>query len=119
MSYEQQNWVTGNRITAEKLNHMEDGIASAGSGGTESLVVLHIEDRRTVETVDEVATTMQSDAAVMFVASFSDAISTHKSYAFATNYINDEPQVIELTLLDGTTSRFTAEPDGHFYLSEG
>ena len=36
MSYEQQNWVTGNRITAEKLNHMEEGIAS---GGTEPLIV--------------------------------------------------------------------------------
>ena len=32
MSYEQQNWVTGNRITAEKLNHMEQGISSAGGG---------------------------------------------------------------------------------------
>lgn len=40
MSYEQQNWVTGHRITAEKLNHMEDGIASANSGGgTEPLIV--------------------------------------------------------------------------------
>lgn len=26
MSYEKQTWVTGDVITAEKLNHMEDGI---------------------------------------------------------------------------------------------
>ena len=39
MSYEQQNWVTGNRITAEKLNHMEQGIAEASSGGVEVLTV--------------------------------------------------------------------------------
>ena len=27
MAYEKQTWVTGDTITAEKLNHMEDGIA--------------------------------------------------------------------------------------------
>lgn len=30
MSYEKQTWVTGETITAEKLNHMEDGIAGSG-----------------------------------------------------------------------------------------
>lgn len=29
MSYEKQNWQTGEIITADKLNHMEDGIASS------------------------------------------------------------------------------------------
>lgn len=29
MSYEKQNWATGDIITADKLNHMEDGIAGA------------------------------------------------------------------------------------------
>ena len=28
MSYEKQTWTTGDTITAEKLNHMEDGIES-------------------------------------------------------------------------------------------
>ena len=31
--YEKQTWKTGDVITEEKLNHMEDGIASGGSGG--------------------------------------------------------------------------------------
>lgn len=30
MAYEKQNWNTGETITADKLNHMEDGIASGG-----------------------------------------------------------------------------------------
>lgn len=35
MAYTKQNWSTGDLITAEKLNHMEDGINEAqGSGGT-------------------------------------------------------------------------------------
>jgi len=34
MSYEKQTWQTGDTVTSAKLNHMEDGIASAGGGGT-------------------------------------------------------------------------------------
>ena len=30
MSYEKQTWQTGDVITDDKLNHMEDGIAGAG-----------------------------------------------------------------------------------------
>lgn len=30
MSYEKQTWVTGDIITADKMNHMEDGISDAG-----------------------------------------------------------------------------------------
>ena len=33
MSYTKNNWTTGDTITAEKLNHMENGIESASSGG--------------------------------------------------------------------------------------
>ena len=36
--YEKQTWVTGEVITKEKLNHMEDGIAEAGSESSEETV---------------------------------------------------------------------------------
>lgn len=34
MSYEKQTWQSGDVITAAKMNHIEDGIAGGGSGGT-------------------------------------------------------------------------------------
>lgn len=37
MAYEKQTWQTGDVITQEKLNHMEDGIAEAGGG----IMVVH------------------------------------------------------------------------------
>lgn len=40
MSYEKQTWKNGETITAEKLNHIEDGIASIG--GTQSAKVKFI-----------------------------------------------------------------------------
>lgn len=33
MSYDKNTWQTGDVITANKLNHIEDGIAGAGGGG--------------------------------------------------------------------------------------
>lgn len=40
MSYEKQNWESGQTITAEKLNHIENGIASTGG----VLIVHEIEE---------------------------------------------------------------------------
>ena len=33
MAYEKQEWKCGDVVTAEKLNHMEDGITEASGGG--------------------------------------------------------------------------------------
>ena len=38
MSYTKQTWATGDTVTADKLNHMEDGIDSAG-GASYDLVI--------------------------------------------------------------------------------
>lgn len=43
MSYTKQTWATGDTITAEKLNHMEDGIASL-SGYDLKAVILSTSD---------------------------------------------------------------------------
>ena len=32
MAYEKQTWQSGDVITAAKMNHIEDGIASGGGG---------------------------------------------------------------------------------------
>ena len=42
MSYEKRTWSTGEIITADKLNHMEDGIANSGSGsgGTSTNILI-------------------------------------------------------------------------------
>ena len=50
MSYEKQTWQTGDTITAEKLNHIEDGIAGAGGGGV--LVVYGTVDDDDIMTLD-------------------------------------------------------------------
>lgn len=41
MAYEKQTWVCGETITADKLNHIEDGLENCcgSSGGSEPLIV--------------------------------------------------------------------------------
>lgn len=47
MAYEPKTWECGETITAEALNHMEQGIAQSG-GGTEPLILTsHIEQQGT------------------------------------------------------------------------
>ena len=41
MSYIKQTWVTGEVITAEKLNHMEDGISAANGAHTKTLNIVN------------------------------------------------------------------------------
>ena len=49
MAYVKQTWSCGDEISAEKLNHMEDGIFSANSGGGTALVVKFQEDGITLD----------------------------------------------------------------------
>ena len=44
MSYEPKTWECGDTITAEALNHLEQGVANAGGGGTEPLIVHAVGD---------------------------------------------------------------------------
>lgn len=53
MSYDKQTWVSGEVITATKLNHMEDGIDSASGGGGGLTVTFTTEDSGMSYTADK------------------------------------------------------------------
>lgn len=42
MAYEPKEWVCGDTITADDLNHIENGIADVGGGGNENYKVLEL-----------------------------------------------------------------------------
>lgn len=39
MSYDKQTWTNGEVITADKMNHIEDGIANSGGGGSSNIIM--------------------------------------------------------------------------------
>jgi len=51
MSYEKQTWNNGDIISAEKLNHIEDGIESSGTGSGNVFIVNCTNDKDHTEYV--------------------------------------------------------------------
>lgn len=59
MAYEKQTWVTGEVITKEKLNHMEDGIAN--SGGSCGVIASSVDENDALDkTWNEVDTALKN-----------------------------------------------------------
>ena len=61
MAYQKNTWETGDTITAEKLNHMEDGIAGAG-GGDSSNVFVRNNEGALDKTWQQIADAIMSEA---------------------------------------------------------
>lgn len=69
MSYTKNTWQTGDTVTAEKLNHMEDGIAAAsGSSGGGVLVVNLSENYVCDKTAGEMLAAMETVGVVIKIA---------------------------------------------------
>ena len=73
MAYEKQTWVNGDVITAEALNHMEQGITEASSGGTDDYLVNITYDSSqgtfiADKTIDEMNTAYEAGKSVKAVA---------------------------------------------------
>lgn len=60
MAYEKQTWVTGETITAQKLNHMEDGIASGGGSFPITLIPTGADTGTIDKTYSEILTALES-----------------------------------------------------------
>ena len=91
MSYDKQNWQTGDVITANKLNHIEDGIANGGG-----VVVVHVTEEDDVFTLDKtwnelqellasgaLVATVQEDSGFTTMQFLSEAHSFNGTYAVA------------------------------------
>ena len=83
MAYEKQTWQTGDIITANRLNHMEDGIAD---GGGVQLPIVHIYE------TPEMTTTVRLDESFSDLAAMVDGYSGGKD---ALAYISPVSNILE------------------------
>ena len=60
MSYEKQTWANGDVITAEKLNHIEDGVYSNSQSGGVLLVNESYDDDTGISTLDKTYTEIKA-----------------------------------------------------------
>ena len=84
MAYEKQTWNTGDTITAEKLNHMEEGITGAGGGALIVNKVFGESSDYLDKTYAEIKSAMMDGKTVlvMYDASFDDAEYGETNYTF-------------------------------------
>ena len=76
MAYEKQTWVNGDIITAEKLNHMEDGIS--GLGGSNALICEYDNDAgHTDKTFGEIKAALLSGKTVLLKITEGSDSGTH------------------------------------------
>lgn len=81
MAYEKQTWTTGEVITQEKLNHMEDGIANAGGGGGDGLK--NLVDGSATGSVRGVGTIEEDSSYTMGQHAFAEGFRTEASGRFS------------------------------------
>ena len=96
MSYEKQTWQTGDTITAEKLNHIEDGIG-------ENMTVINA----TVSNVD-------GKAAIILDKTYNEIVAISNTIIIRYSDLSDSHEEYEDTLVYGRRMGFN--PDNSKYL---
>ena len=130
MSYEKQTWAYKDEITAEKLNHIEDGIADASQsgGGSEPLIVnINYDESTDTETLDK--TWQEIDDAIaqgrqVLIASASPSGGAHMLFPVLSTEITLKLTYIVRyigTSLDGASlvEVTASSPDGYPSRSSG
>ena len=90
MSYEKTTWETNDVITAEKLNHMEDGIAEGGGGSGVLAVTVDTTDMALNKTWQEIRDASEVGIVVLNLVTEEQ---TNAVYLKETNISGDEYQV--------------------------
>ncbi len=86
MSYTPHEWQNAEQITAEKLNHIENGIAQSGGGSGDSGVFVVSHDGATVDkTFNEIKTALDSGQPVYFF----DSEGSGCIHGFVLGYMDD------------------------------
>ena len=94
MSYEKTNWVAGDTITAEKLNNIENGIASAGGGSSDSgTMIVHQTEAEIDKTFNELYTAFMNGTRVIIIREEADGggTTTYLEYLIALYNPGDVP----------------------------
>lgn len=117
MAYEKQEWKTGDTITAEKMNHIEDGVANSTGG----LFIIHATDydsdentwSKTDKTFDEIyAAAMAGLDPVIYCVDYGiekvyrlmEAYNTRLRFIYVFNYNGTTNSVVATLFKSNPTS---------------
>lgn len=122
MTYEKTNWQTGDIITAEKLNKLENGVSNGG--GIELVTATKEDDLITLNASwNDVYNAITSGKIVAYIETYTDsgtgAVATTLVYCASVMYIDAETTgdtniyIANFTSIIGTMSAsfYTTDPD--------
>lgn len=114
MAYEKQTWVTGEVITKEKLNHMEDGIANGGGGGGAFIANLNMETQSLDKTWNEIKAAFTNGQPSYVVSKVGEV---DAMYPIVECNNNATAYTVRFLILDTSSVDYvpfsTSDPDGY------
>ncbi len=126
MTYEKTNWITGDVITAEKLNKMENGIEDASGGsGSSPLIVNMVADETDETTMSldhtwrEIYTALSEGRPVFALATTGDisddssSAGVYLSSISAASRSNDGSSSNYTVMISPMQRLTTSDPDGY------
>ena len=122
MSYEKKTWTNGEVITAEKLNHIEDGIANANDGSSGSsnqngTFYIRYNDEDTtyiVNDYEEIASKLREDIIPVIAISQNGDVMT--LYNIVNNFPNDEEYAILTFTYSGNFNMVVTLEEGNIVI---
>ena len=109
MAYDKQTWVSGEVITAVKLNHMEDGIANAGGGGASIVNFDTLIDTSTMSIAGSDINQLVSDKPLAITSTWTNDYEADRymflTEFFANAYGDDADKLTYMSI--GTTSEYS------------
>ena len=115
--YEKQTWVTGEVITKEKLNHMEDGIANGGLIFPIGFTYVKMEPPMALtlnKTWNEIKSVLESNLLPVAIADATYGGESIKMVAIVMGVMKEDNSYLVLLNLPGTSEELSTDsPDGY------
>ena len=110
MSYTPTEWKAGDTVTSAKLNKIEQGIASAGGGGTSDILIVHSNN----DVLDKTWTEIRDANISFIVTKISEQDLTNggseTDLIISTNYFDGEFKVITVSNKEYITDSIDGYP---------
>ena len=112
MSYIKTEWNSGDVITAEKLNKLENGVAESGAGGDNGPLIVRNADNnnwRVDTSFNQIKAAVDAGRPVIYVQSYGDGSEYGYSYMMFSGLEdnNDENYSVHF----GNTEVYSSDPD--------
>lgn len=115
MAYEPTVWQTGDVVTAEKMNKLENGVANSGGGG---FLLVHVENSTMDKTWNEIKEALDNGIPAFAQTIDDDKVSIDSIYSALINDGNYNIWVFSYENASSVTFTSSKDPNGYPIVGE-